>query len=293
MASGKKTLFIVLIGLGLIGFVVLLVAAVLASVGEQDLDLSYGRSIAIVEVRGVIDVSDGIVRSINKYRDNSSVKAIVLRVDSPGGGVAASQEICEAVKKAREKKPVICSMAEVAASGGYYISCACDSIVANPGTLTGSIGVIMEFPVAEELMRKIGLRFEVLKAGENKDIGSPFRQMKPEERALLQGMIDDVHVQFIQAVADGRKLPFDSVKALADGRVFSGKQALAARLVDRLGTLDDAIDLAARMAGIKGRPRISKERRRTFNLFDLLTTASETMAQFEKTGVRLQYKMAR
>jgi protease IV len=293
MASGKKTLFIVLIGLGMIGFVVMLVAAVLASVGEQDLDLSYGRSIAIVEVRGVIDVSDGIVRSINKYRDNSSVKAIVLRVDSPGGGVAASQEICEAIKKARAKKPVVCSMAEVAASGGYYISCVCDSIVANPGTLTGSIGVIMEFPVAEELMKKIGLRFEVLKAGENKDMGSPFRQMRPEERALLQGMIDDVHVQFIQAVADGRKLPYDSVKLLADGRVFSGKQALAVKLVDKLGTLDDAIDLAARMAGIKGKPKISKERRRSLNLLDLVTSATETMAQFEKTGVRLQYKMVR
>ncbi|MDI6739560.1 MAG: signal peptide peptidase SppA [Candidatus Edwardsbacteria bacterium] len=293
MASGKKTLFIVLIAVGLIGFMVMLAAAVLASLGDSGMDFSYGKSVAIVEVRGVIDVSDGIVRLINKYCDNSSVKAIVLRVDSPGGGVAASQEIYEALRKAKARKPVVCSMAEVAASGGYYISCVCDSIVANPGTLTGSIGVIMEFPVAEELMKKIGLKFEVLKAGDSKDIGSPFRQMKPEERVLLQDMINDVHAQFIQAVADGRKMPFDSVKQLADGRVFSGRQALARRLVDRLGTLDDAVDLAAKMTGITGKPRITKERRRMFNVFDLLTSAAETMAQFEKTGVRLQYKMAR
>jgi protease IV len=278
MASGKKTLFIALIALGLIGFVVTLVVAVAASLGDGDMDLSYGKSVGIVEVRGAIDISDNIVRAINKYRDNSSVKAIVLRVDSPGGGVAASQEIYEAVKKA---------------SGGYYISCVCDSIVANPGTLTGSIGVIMEFPVAEELLKKIGLRFEVLKAGENKDIGSPFRAMRPEERALLQGMIDDVHTQFIQAVADGRGLPYDSVKAIADGRVFSGKQALALRLVDKLGTLDDAVELAARMAGISGKPRTTRERRRSINVLDLLSSATETLSQLDKAAVRLEYRMVR
>ncbi len=293
MASGKKTLFIALIVLGLIGFVATLVVAVASSLGDGDMDLSYGKSVGIVEVRGAIDISDNIVRAINRYRDNSSVKAIVLRVDSPGGGVAASQEIYEAVKRARAKKPVVCSMAEVAASGGYYISCVCDSIVANPGTLTGSIGVIMEFPVAEELLKKIGLRFEVLKAGENKDIGSPFRAMRPEERALLQGMIDDVHAQFIQAVADGRGLPYDSVKAIADGRVFSGKQALALRLVDKLGTLDDAIELAARMAGISGKPRTTRERRRSINILDLLSSATETLSQLDKAAVRLEYRMVR
>ncbi|HTY08668.1 MAG TPA: signal peptide peptidase SppA [Candidatus Edwardsbacteria bacterium] len=293
MASGKKTLFIVLIALGLAGFVATLVVAVAASLGDGDLDIGYGKSVAIVEVRGAIDASDNIVRAINRCRDNSSVKAIVLRVDSPGGGVAASQEICEAVKKARARKPVVCSMAEVAASGGYYVSCACDSIVANPGTLTGSIGVIMEFPVAEELLKKVGLRFEVLKAGENKDIGSPFRPMKPEERAMLQGMIDDVHQQFIQAVAEGRRMPYDSVKAIADGRVFSGKQALALRLVDKLGTLDDAVELAARMGGISGKPKVSRERRRTFNVLDLLSSATETLSRLDRAGVRLEYRMVR
>ena len=293
MASGKKTLFITLIALGLAGFVAALAVAVAVTVGDGDMDLGYGKTIGIVEVRGAIDASDNIVRAINKYRDNSSVKAIVLRVDSPGGGVAASQEIYEAIRKARARKPVVCSMAEVAASGGYYISCGCDSIVANPGTLTGSIGVIMEFPVAEELLKKIGLRFEVLKAGENKDIGSPFRQMRPEERALLQGMIDDVHVQFIQAVADGRGLAYDSVKAIADGRVFSGKQALALRLVDKLGTLDDAIELAARMARISGKPRTTRERRRSINVLDLLSSATETLSQLDKAAVRLEYRMVR
>ncbi len=292
MASGKKALFIGLIVLGLFGVAATMAVAVLASLGDQGPELSYGKSVAIVELRGVIDASDAVVRTINRYRDNSSVRAIVLRVDSPGGGVAASQEIWQAVRKAREKKPVVCSMAEVAASGGYYVACACDSIVANPGTLTGSIGVIMQFPVAEELLKKIGLRFEVLKAGENKDIGSPFRQMRPAERAMLQAMLDDVHGQFIQAVSDGRGISADSVRLLADGRVFSGRQALDLRLVDTLGTLDDAIDLAARMGGIKGRPRITRERRRAFNLFDLLTAASEAAAGLDRAGTRLQYRMA-
>ncbi|MCU0607257.1 MAG: signal peptide peptidase SppA [Candidatus Edwardsbacteria bacterium] len=292
MASGRKTLFIVLIALALLGTFAALGVAVLFSLGDSDHDLSYGKSVAVVEVRGVIDVPDGIVRSLNRCRDNSSVKAVVLRVDSPGGGVAASQEIWQAVKRVREKKPVVCSMAEVAASGGYYVACACDSIVANPGSLTGSIGVIMEFPVAEELLRKVGLRFEVLKAGENKDIGSPFRQMRPAERAMLQEMIDDIHQQFIGAVAEGRGIPADSVRLLADGRVFSGKQALALRLVDTLGTLDDAIDLAGRMGGIAGRPRVTRERRRTINVLDLLAASSEALSRLERAGTRLQYRMA-
>lgn len=292
MASGKKTLFIVLIALALLGTFAALGVAVLFSLGDSDRDLSYGKSVAIVEVRGVIDVADGIVRSLARCRDNSSVKAVVLRVDSPGGGVAASQEIWQAVRRVREKKPVVCSMAEVAASGGYYVACACDSIVANPGSLTGSIGVIMEFPVAEELLRKVGLRFEVLKAGENKDIGSPFRQMRPAERAMLQEMIDDIHQQFIDAVAEGRGIPADSVRLFADGRVFSGKQALALRLVDTLGTLDDAIDLAGRMGGISGKPRVTRERRRTINVLDLLAASSEALSRLERAGTRLQYRMA-
>ena len=237
MASGKKIFFIVLIAAGVLLFGLAMAAIVWSSFSQSGgMEVSYGKYVGIVEVNGAIVSPDEAVNLIKKYRDNSAIKAIVLRVQSPGGGVAASQEIYQAVRNARTSKPVVCSMGEVAASGGYYIACACDTIVANPGTLTGSIGVIMEFMVAEELIKKAGLKFEVLKAGQNKDLGSPFRQMTPEERTLLQGMIDDVHSQFIEAVAEGRQLSPDSVRMFADGRVFSGRQALALRLVDKMGT---------------------------------------------------------
>lgn len=294
MASGKKIFFIVLITAGVLLFGLTMAAIVWSSFSQSGgMEVSYGKYVGIVEVSGAIVSPDETVNLIKKYRDNSAIKAIVLRVQSPGGGVAASQEIYQAVKNARSVKPVVCSMGEVAASGGYYIACACDSIVANPGTLTGSIGVIMEFMVAEELIKKVGLKFEVLKAGQNKDLGSPFRQMTPEERALLQSMIDDVHGQFIEAVAEGRQLSPDSVRSFADGRVFSGRQALALRLVDKMGTLEDAITLAAGMAGLKEKPKIFRERKKKPTLFDLLVKGVDEISNLDNAGVRLQYRMVR
>lgn len=294
MASGKKIFFIVLIAAGVLLFGLTMAAIVWSSFSQSGgMDVSYGKYVGIVEVNGAVTSSDETVNVIKKYRENSSIKAIVLRVQSPGGGVAASQEIYQALKATREIKPVVCSMGEVAASGGYYIACACDTIVANPGTLTGSIGVIMEFMVAEELIKKVGLKFEVMKAGQNKDLGSPFRQMTPEEKALLQAMIDDVHGQFIEAVAEGRKLSPDSVRLLADGRVFSGRQALALRLVDKLGTLEDAVTLAAGMAGLKEKPKIFRERKRRPTLIDLLVKGVDEMSNFDNSGVRLQYRLVR
>jgi protease-4 len=294
MASGKKVLFIVLIAAGLLLFAVSMVAVVWTSVSQgSGTDISYGKYVGLIEVNGVISSSEETVNLIKKYRDNSSIKALVIRVNSPGGGVAASQEIYQAIRNARETKPAVCSMGEVAASGGYYIACACDTVLANPGTLTGSIGVIMEFMVAEELIKKVGLRFEVVKAGQNKDIGSPFRPMTPEERALMQGMLDDVHTQFIEAVAEGRKLSPDSIRAIADGRVFTGRQAMSLRLVDKLGTLEDAVKLAADMAGLKEKPRIFKERKRKPGLLDLLVEGMDQVTSLDKSGVRLQYRMVR
>jgi protease-4 len=294
MASGKKIFFIVLIAAGVLLFGLTMAAIVWSSFSQSgSMDVSYGKYVGIIEVNGAIISSDETVNLIKKYRDNNAIKAVVLRVQSPGGGVAASQEIYQALKNTAETKPVICSMGEVAASGGYYIACACDSIVANPGTLTGSIGVIMEFMVAEELIKKVGLKFEVLKAGQNKDLGSPFRQMTPEERALLQGMIDDVHGQFIEAVAEGRRLSPDSVRLLADGRVFSGRQALALRLVDKMGTLEDAVTLAAGMAGLKDKPKLFRERKKKPTLFDLLVKGVDEITNLDNAGVRLQYRMVR
>jgi protease-4 len=294
MASGKKIFFIVLIAAGVLLFGLTMAAIVWSSFSQNSgMEVSYGKYVGIVEVNGAIISPDETVNLIKKYRDNNAIKAIVLRVQSPGGGVAASQEIYQAIKSTRAAKPVVCSMGEVAASGGYYIACACDTIMANPGTLTGSIGVIMEFMVAEELIKKVGLKFEVLKAGQNKDLGSPFRQMTPEERALLQGMIDDVHSQFIEAVAEGRKLIPDSVRLFADGRVFSGRQALALRLVDKMGTLEDAIKLAADMAGLKEKPKIFRERKKKPTLFDLLVKGVDEITNLDNSGVRLQYRLVR
>ena len=190
-------------------------------------------------------------------------------MDSPGGAVAPSQEIYEEVKKATLKKKVIVSMGSVAASGGYYISAPADRIIANPGTLTGSIGVIMEIPNIEGLMNKIGVKTEVIKSGRHKDIASAFRKMGKEERLILQSVLDDVHEQFIKAVSDGRKIPFDEVKKLADGRIFTGRQAMEARLVDELGTLEDAIAIAGRLAGIKGEPEVVTKKER-FSIVDIL-----------------------
>jgi protease-4 len=219
--------------------------------------------VALVKIEGVLLLSENVVEELNNYAEDSSIKAIVIRIDSPGGGVVPSQEIYNAVKNARkEGKKVIVSMGSIAASGGYYIAAAADRIVANPGTLTGSIGVKMEFANLEKLLEKIGVKGMVVKSGEYKDIGSPYREITDQEKQLLQDVIDDVHSQFIRAVAEGRKLPEPEVRAIADGRIFTGQQALALRLVDQLGDLDDSIKTAGGMVGIKGKPTLVEKRKK-------------------------------
>jgi len=225
--------------------------------------------VALIRIEGPIFDSKEAIEELKKYAKESSVKAIVLRVDSPGGAVAPSQEIYEEVKKAAASKPVVASMGSVAASGGYYIVSPATRVVANPGTITGSIGVIMEIPNIEGLMDKIGVKTEVIKSGRHKDMATMFRTMGKEERELLQGVLDDVHSQFINAVSEGRKLPVETVRELADGRIFTGRQAAELKLVDELGNIEDAIALAARLAGIKGEPEVvSKEKK--FTVIDLL-----------------------
>jgi protease IV len=260
-----------------------------------DLDLSSEERIALVRVEGVILDAQQTISELKRYGDNPLVKAIVVRIDSPGGGVVPSQEIHDAVKRIREKqsKFVIASMGTVAASGGYYIAAATDRIVANPGTLTGSIGVIMELANVEGLMKKIGVESVVVKSGAHKDLGSPFRAMNLEDRTILQNVMDDVHSQFIEAVAAGRSLDVKTVRALADGRIFTGRQAKAAKLVDELGDLNDAIKLAADMAGLEGEPRVVEPRKR-FSIRDLIEGHLGGILpnlQLE-TGVRLKYLMA-
>ncbi len=230
--------------------------------GLSSINLSSKKTIAIVEVSGLIRDGRDIVRQIKKFTKAPQVKAIVIRIDSPGGVVAPVQEIYYQIKEAkRQGKKVIASMGSVAASGGFYIALPCDKIVANPGTITGSIGVIMNFPNLEQLFRKLGIGFETIKSQEYKDIGSPFRPMKPNEKDLLKGVVDNVYQEFVAAVVKERNLPQKKVEEIADGRIFSGKMAKEFGLVDTLGSLETAIGIAAQMAGIKGEPPIIKERR--------------------------------
>jgi len=254
-----------------------------------------GEKVAVVRIEGVILDSREAIEELRKFRDNPSIKAIVLRIDSPGGGVVPSQEIYSEVLKARTegKVKIIASMGNLAASGGYYIAAATDKIVANPGTLTGSIGVIMELANVQGLLEKVGVQSVVIKSGKHKDLASPFRTMSPEERALLQSVLDDVHDQFIQAVAAGRAMKVEQVRDLADGRIFTGRQAKAAKLVDELGDLQDAIKLAARMVNIAGEPRVIETRKR-FSLRDLLDNYfwGKVVAPLTPPGISLKYMLA-
>lgn len=237
---------------------------------------SLADKIGVVEVLGPITTSKEIVEDLKAFEHDESVKAIVLRVDSPGGGVGPAQEIYAAVK-ALKIKPVIISMGSVAASGGYYIAAPAAHVFANPGTITGSIGVIMEFPDIANLLEKIGLQRRVIKSGQFKDIGSPVREMTPEEQELLQELIDDVYMQFVEAVASGRNMEIDAVKALADGRIFSGRQAKELGLVDELGGLQAAIEYSARRVGIVGEPKVVYPKPEASSIIDLIlkrTTAS-------------------
>ncbi|MBA3037304.1 MAG: signal peptide peptidase SppA [Desulfobacterium sp.] len=227
--------------------------SMLIFLGTRNPDFNMGEKVGVVEISGVITESKEIINSIKKYREDDSIKAIVLRIDSPGGAVGPSQEIFREVRKTIGKKKIITSMGTVAASGGYYIAAGTDGIMANPGTITGSIGVIIGFTNFEEILQKIGLYPVVIKSGEYKDIGSPVRKMTEKEKKLLQAFVDDTYMQFVDAVSKGRKMDIAKVKAIADGRIFTGEMAKKLGLVDRLGNIEDAIEWAGRTGGIKGK----------------------------------------
>ena len=241
--------------------------------GEPGVPSLGGNRVALVEVEGVIVDSDRVVRELDDYGEDPTVRAIVVRIQSPGGVVGPTQEIYDTILRIRNQgKPVVASMGSVAASGGYYLAAAATRIVANPGTLTGSIGVIMQLAEIEGLLKKVGVRYEVIKAGKFKDSASFARPMTPDERALLQAVLDDMHDQFITAIAEGRGLGKERVRALADGRVYSGRMAKQLGLVDALGGLDEAIRLAGELGGVPGRPRVVRPRR-TWRLLDLADLA--------------------
>ena len=229
----------------------------------------YGGTIGVLEIKGIITSSKNLVKDLKQFDENPAIKGILIRVDSPGGGVAPSQEIYQKIKDIKSHKKVVVSMGAVAASGGYYVSLPADCIVANPGTMTGSIGVIMEFPIINRLLDKLGIRFETIKSKEFKDIGSPFREMTESERRLLKDLILDVYDQFVTAVCEDRNLDREVVLSYADGRVMSGRQAYKVGLVDTLGSFEEAIHILAEMAGIKGKPKLIYPPKR-FNLIDLI-----------------------
>lgn len=262
MARGRSLLK----GLGilclsiLVFFVAVFFYAYLTGGHVEVLSLLGGDSVGVLEIRGAIDDSQEAIHGLKQFGETKGIKAVVVRIDSPGGGVAPTQEIFEEIEKLKKKKPVVASLGGMATSGGYYIASACDQVVANPGTLTGSIGVIMELGNVEELLRKLGLKGYAIKSGPHKDIGSPLRPLSAEEKAILQSLVDNVHGQFVAAVVKGRKMAEDKVRELADGRVYSGEQAKGLGLVDVLGNMEDAIDLAAKRGGIKGVPQVIQSR---------------------------------
>jgi protease-4 len=257
----KKLLIFVLIVVVFIALISLLLSLFhKVPIGEK--------KVALVRVEGVILDSREVIEEIKEYSKDSSVKAVVLRVNSPGGGVAPAQEIYDEIIKLKKSKKVVVSMGAVAASGGYYISGPADRIVANPGTITGSIGVIMELPNIKGLMEKIGVKTQVVKSGKHKDIASAFRNMTEEERKILKNLLRDVHEQFIRAVSVSRGMEYEKVKKISDGRIFTGEKAKDLGLVDELGNLEYAIKLAGRLGGIEGEPRVVSKKER-LSLWDI------------------------
>ena len=254
----------------------------------DELPLARGEKVAVIAVTGLISDSEPTIDQLKKFSKDDSVKAIVLRIESPGGGVGPSQEIYEEVKKVRAKKPVLASMGALAASGGYYIACAAQRVYANPGTITGSIGVIMPFMNVKDLAEKLGVKGMTVKSGAFKDMGSPLRDMTPRERELLQGVVDNVHLQFVNAVAAGRNLNREDVLRIADGRIFTGEQAKGLGLVDVLGNLEDAISDAGKLGKIAGEPKVVTSPKKKISFLELLREETRTLIDEKITGNRLR-----
>ncbi|MFQ6039274.1 MAG: signal peptide peptidase SppA [Candidatus Poribacteria bacterium] len=289
----RKTMIVIILAIGAGAFLLLLLGVVVI---VNPLS-AIGPKVAIIEITGTITNSEPIIEQIHRYRDNPSVKSIVLRINSPGGAVVPTQEIYAELGKLKSitGKKIVASMGNTAASGGYYIACAADEIFANPGTLTGSIGVIMQIITAEGLLKKVGVGSEIIKSGKFKDTGSPMRAMTDEERAILQETIDDVHTQFVDAVFEGRQhkgLTREQIVEIANGRIFSGQQAFERKLVDELGDLQDAIKRAGELGGIKGKPKVVKYRRRKSLMERILGVSVEgKVEELFDSQISLKYEL--
>jgi len=256
MSKKDRPITVVLAILGIAILCFGTVMAIVLSFSHGTPLLSFGNKIGVIPIQGAIKDPDKILEQLIAFRRDSQIKVIILKINSPGGGVGPSQEIYSETRRTAKTKNVVASIGSLGASGAYYIASAADKIVANPGTLTGSIGVLMEFIRVEELLKKIGIEMEVIKSGEFKDMGSPNREMTETERRMLKNLIEDIRNQFVTAVAQGRNMPREKVLELADGRIFSGREAKELGLVDHLGNFQDAVNIAKRMAKIKGEVKL-------------------------------------
>jgi len=251
---------------------------------------AFGEKIGVVEIEGVIADSKDIMEDIVRFKEDETIKGVILRINSPGGSVPPSQEIFEEVKKLREKKKVYVSMGTVCASGGYYIATAGEKIYAMPSTITGSIGVIMEQVVIEDLLKKVGLQPNTMKAGDFKDVGSPFRKMKVEERKYFQEILNTIHTQFINTVATQRKIPMNDAIKLSDGRIYLGQQAMDLKLIDRIGTFYDTVDDMKNTLNIKGKP-VLVYGKRPFSLLKWLISSISQELSFRQLSSPFKYIM--
>lgn len=258
-------------GLLLLGLsIICLFFAVLIAVEGDELSLDASGDLAVVEIKGPIMDSKEIVEQLDRVEKNDDIKGLLLRIDSPGGAVGPSQEIYQAVKRVKKGKKVVVSMGTVAASGGYYIAVAADKIVANPGTITGSIGVLMDYTNVELLLDFLKVHAELITAGKMKDVGSPLKPLTEEDRKFLESILQDMHQQFKKAVQEGRGFDEAKINEIGDGRIFTGQQALAAGLVDQLGNQQDAVDAAAQLLGIEGEPKLLYPKKKKVDFIEWL-----------------------
>ncbi len=286
----------VIVGIAIVGVLVLIFWFAIGSFrggGATGVTLGGHGNIGLVKVQGMIADAQPIIDELQRFSKRKDIKAIVLRIDSPGGVVAASQELYDAVKRVRDtEKPIVVSMGSLAASGGYYAALGADSIVANPGTLTGSIGVLMDFPEMTKLLRKIGVQVHSVTSGPLKDAGAPFKEWNPDAEAYFKDVVTDSYNQFVAVVAKERKLDIGRVKELASGRVYTGAQALENGLIDKLGGQYEAVQLAARMAGIEGEPQVVEPSRQRVRLWDLLFGDMERAMNRILPTPLLEYRMS-
>jgi protease-4 len=284
-------LFFLLVSFALFTGLALGLLAVVAWMGGSSADFS-GEAVGVVEIEGAITDSRDILEHIRRFREDEDIKAIVIRIDSPGGAVGPSQEIYREIRKTVEAKKVIASMGAVAASGGYYVACAADGIVANPGTITGSIGVIMGYTNFRQLLDKIGMVPVVIKSGPYKDTGSPTREMRDDEREILQSITSGIHEQFVTAIAEGRNMDRSQVALVADGRILTGEDAKTKGLVDRLGNYEDALAWAGEMGGIEGEvvPVYAREEKLSLLRYLMSSSLSDLISKVFHPGIYAEYR---